>query len=513
MAVPFTAAHNFAAITANPVSVPVTVATAAGDAIVVSLGSSAGTNPPTGIADSQGNSYILWQSFTTNPNIAVWVASGHGVKALTTSDTFTATYTLATGNGSLIAVSCPGTLAVDNSAILSGSGPNPSVSTTTAIAGDTALGFFVWASTGGTGSAPSFTQLDQEHATSSIFHTAGYQLEGAAGTVTPSYTIASAAWRAVVVVLQPAALANNAEGGTSGTTVTTGNSGGASVNAFDVVTIGTSSAVTFDNGHAAHGSLAYKMAVPVGVANISSVAWTTSLGTQTTVWFRLYLYFTSQPATFGVWRALQGASLCAGVVLVSDGTMQVRNAANGTVFTTASVIPINQWFRLEGFVTGSASTGQVELKFFSSLDATVPDETQTSLANLNLRGPPNTYQAGALTSVGSTFWIDDLGVSTVGYMGPAGIPGTAVLSGSGTLAAGPVLAAAATMSGSGTLTAGPVLAAMATMSGLGTLAGMPTVIVTAVVPGESVSTVAALAGSSSSVTSAGSSVSTVTTLN
>lgn len=218
-------------------------------------------------------------------------------------------------------------------------------------------------------------------------------------------------------------LLNSFEGGTSGTTISTGNSGGASGSAFDVVTIGGTSAVAYSNAQAAHGALSGKFTVASGVSNISSIAWSTSMGTQTQIWYRMYLYFTSAPASFGLWRALQGASLCAGIVLVTDGTIQGRSSSNATVFTTASSYPLNQWFRLEGFVTGSASVGQMQLKLFGSPNGTIPTETQTTAANLNTLGSPNTYQYGVLTSDAATFWMDDLGLSSAGYIGPVKTPG------------------------------------------------------------------------------------------
>jgi hypothetical protein len=89
-------------------------------------------------------------------------------------------------------------------------------------------------------------------------------------------------------------LTNSFESGTNGTTITTGNSGGASGNAFDVTEASGTSILVYSNTQAAHGSLSAEFANNGDGAN--SVSWSTSLGTQTQVWFRAYVYFTANPS-------------------------------------------------------------------------------------------------------------------------------------------------------------------------------------------------------------------------
>src|SRR5258707_3093639 len=100
-------------------------------------------------------------------------------------------------------------------------------------------------------------------------------------------------------------LVNSFEGGTSGSAVSTANSGGASGNAFDSVTIGTGATVAYDNAHAAHGSLALQIAT-AGTSAAANAQWSTSMGSQGTIWFRLYAYFTANPGvTTRLFRAIQ----------------------------------------------------------------------------------------------------------------------------------------------------------------------------------------------------------------
>lgn len=224
-------------------------------------------------------------------------------------------------------------------------------------------------------------------------------------------------------------LTNSFEGGTSGTTVTTGNSGGASGNAFNAVTVGTGATVAFDNAHAAHGLLSLKVATGASTAQ-AFTSWTTSLGTQVQVWFRLYLFVTASPAVnTRLWAAFQGATTCGAIRLNTNRTVTFTNAAGAAItgMVSASVLPTNTWVRLEGFLTGSNTTGQVELKYFATADSPTATETLTSAATQALTGNPNTYDFGFSASAAANigpYWLDDIGMSSTGYIGPVVTPST-----------------------------------------------------------------------------------------
>ncbi len=214
-------------------------------------------------------------------------------------------------------------------------------------------------------------------------------------------------------------LTNSFEGGTSGTTITAGNSGGTSGSAFDSVSIGASATAAFDNAHAANGTLSGKITTPVS-ATSSYLAWTTSMGSQATVWFRLSLYYTANPAnTHRVWTAVQTATNCGSLQVTSAGKLQFIDASSSAIFTSTATIPLNAWFRVEGYLTGSATVGQVELKLFTTTSAVTPAETDTSAATQNTFGAPNGYRYGVSGSTASvTLWMDDIGLSSTGYIGP-----------------------------------------------------------------------------------------------
>lgn len=216
-------------------------------------------------------------------------------------------------------------------------------------------------------------------------------------------------------------LVNSFEGGSNGVTVSTANSGGLSGNPFDVMNIGTGATVAYSTTHAAHGSVSCEVATTASSA-AANAEWSASMGSQTQVWFRMYLYFTAWPAAnIAVWRAFQGGNQVCGLDVFTPGLLKFFDANNSGIITSTATIPVGSWFRVEGFVIGSASTGQVQMKLFDNPDGTIPTETDTSAANQNTFGHPDNYRYGgvsASTNIGP-FWMDNVGLSNTGYLGPA----------------------------------------------------------------------------------------------
>src|SRR5258706_6688481 len=172
-------------------------------------------------------------------------------------------------------------------------------------------------------------------------------------------------------------LTNSAEGGTSGTNVTTGNSGGASGNAWDLVTAtgGTAGIITFDNAHAAHGALGYNLSIGVTAAECY-LQWLASLGgTFATLYSRAYVYLTANPgATFKLIRFLTAGSANGGVTITSAGKLATLNAAGTAIATSTNSVPLNQWFRVEFDSTASATVGTLVCRLYQAADDVSPLE-------------------------------------------------------------------------------------------------------------------------------------------
>lgn len=221
-------------------------------------------------------------------------------------------------------------------------------------------------------------------------------------------------------------LVNDLEGGTNGTQLTAGaggNTDGVSGNFFDNINTGSGATEVFSNTHAAHGFLSVNITTSATAAE-SYVEWTTSLGTPgTTIWFRTYVYLTALPGTSTpLIRFNNAGGQSARLVLTTTGVWNFNDSANTTILTGTSVMPTNAWFRVEGFVIGSSTAGQLEVKSFTgNADGTVPVETLTSGTTVNTRGILDSIQYGvtSVTIANVSFWLDDIGVTDVAYLGPA----------------------------------------------------------------------------------------------
>lgn len=221
-------------------------------------------------------------------------------------------------------------------------------------------------------------------------------------------------------------LVNSFEGGTNGVTITNANSGGASGNAFDSGALSGSPA--FSNTHAAHGALGCEIA---SSGTAAYVGWATSLGTQTQTWFRQYLYFTANPGgtTYLNQFVELGVANCASILITSAGQLLFWDTSGTTQITSTEAVPLNQWIRVEGFVISSASIGQLSLSIYNSMDSITPTETHTTAANIDTNGGLNSVWFGVtFSSQTLTYWLDDVGVSTTGYLGPVITPGPPYMS-------------------------------------------------------------------------------------
>lgn len=215
---------------------------------------------------------------------------------------------------------------------------------------------------------------------------------------------------------------NTFEGGSDGTTITVGNSGGSSGDAFDAVSIGASATLKFSNVQEAHGSLSAQIVEPAtGVAIRGE--WLTLGGGSNNIYFRCYLWVPSGVLSgrlhfIGV-RASPDA-LCSQMGLDTDGTLRVTNAAGTAVTTSANPPARDQWVRYELRVKASTTVGEVEWRYFNDAASTTADETG-SASGLVLTANADAVRWGAVTTpapASTTFYMDDLAVDTADWIGP-----------------------------------------------------------------------------------------------
>lgn len=221
-----------------------------------------------------------------------------------------------------------------------------------------------------------------------------------------------------------AATSNTFEGLSNGTGITTGNSGGASGDAFDLMTLGSGATATADNTHAAHGVVSMKLATGGSAADCAA-EWTTKIGTQTTIFNRMYLWIPSNPGTnHRLFDLVSLPNLCGAIYLTTAGKIQAVNTGGGQMTITTTSVALSQWVRIEVKYTASTTVGQAEIRLFNDSDAFASTETKQSAASFNTQASFNKFRFGAAGDpmpANRTIWYDDLALSTVDWIGPTGI--------------------------------------------------------------------------------------------
>lgn len=227
-------------------------------------------------------------------------------------------------------------------------------------------------------------------------------------------------------------LTNSFEGGTDGTTITTGNSGGASGNAFDGVNFdntGTPGVVAYSNVQKKAGSLSARIRCG-SVAAITGFQWSTSRGTLTDDFVRAYFYLTNA-MTFNevIVRWFSGALADVGRIrwLASNNIDIIDNAGTQMAQST-NTMSLNQWVRLEAQHHCSTTATFITVKLFTgaNVDGVTPDDT-FGTAN-TFTGPSATsgrvdmgipQAQGADPSSSGFLYVDDAAAGGATWWGPS----------------------------------------------------------------------------------------------
>ena len=240
--------------------------------------------------------------------------------------------------------------------------------------------------------------------------------------------IASAASSVTVVAARQVTLINNGAGATPGTPVTAGASGGASGNAYDGNLAASGATLNWDNTY-----VPQQGGVPIQVATTSSgsayVSWATSMTAPNAAaalaqaWFRVYCYVPGAlSANTTIFAGFQsGGGTCGSVKLTTSGVVEALDST-GTVRVTTAAFPVGTWFRVEGFITGSATAGQLNLVLYDAQDSTTASSAPATATGLNTLGTMTGWRFGQATALANAgpVWIANTALSNSGYAGPVG---------------------------------------------------------------------------------------------
>jgi hypothetical protein len=215
---------------------------------------------------------------------------------------------------------------------------------------------------------------------------------------------------------------NTAEGGTNTTIITTGNSGGASGDAWDAIS---ASAFTFSSTEAMTGSLSMRT---TNTALQAYARWNT---TGTAYACRAYFWIggstTADESLISFFDAA-GASQIAYIRPQGTGRVRFGTTGNSNVWTATNTYPTSQWLRFELYAVPGATTsdGIASLAYYYGHDTT-PIES-FSASNLNIGGGGGSFGhirvgkgSGALAQY---IYVDDVALDTAatGLLGPSVLP-------------------------------------------------------------------------------------------
>ena len=205
---------------------------------------------------------------------------------------------------------------------------------------------------------------------------------------------------------------NTAEGGTDGTTVTTGNSGGASGDAFSTVSVGTGT-ITYTNTLAHTGAYSINISPGSGTASSFQYNFNVNLNIQR-MSVRAYVYLTAFPSTGTQWLTIGNTGNAAVIAIGSNGRPFVQDGT-GTNNTSLTAISLNTWLRLEltAVVGDTTSTGTIVANIYNGDDITNPVYSYSSTARNTTTAPLTYALIGKATNSGSwaTMYIDDFTVT------------------------------------------------------------------------------------------------------
>lgn len=214
---------------------------------------------------------------------------------------------------------------------------------------------------------------------------------------------------------------NYFDGGTDGATITTGNSGGQSGNAFQDVTHGGVGTSTYNAANKLYGTNAAALDPDAGFVNY--LGYTTVVGARQFVYGRVYAKFPALPAatqTFVLFRDSGSATNRGRISIQTDGRIRLVDAAGVTRATSTTGFTAGSWARLEWYFAGSTTAGELEAKFFSTYDSIVPDWTLNS-GVIDTTGSVDTFRIGQTASTATdlgVFYLDEIEWNTGAYPGP-----------------------------------------------------------------------------------------------
>jgi hypothetical protein len=218
---------------------------------------------------------------------------------------------------------------------------------------------------------------------------------------------------------------NTADGGTNGTTVSTGNSGGASGTAWDLVSIPTGT-LTYSSTQARQGTLSYKVVTTAATAAEGILRWGDTLALPAAS-LRCYVFLPGTNPTVAATLAqfsTNGGAIAAStkLALSTTGKLQLQDATGAGLWTSTSALPTGVWVRLEMYAQpGTTTTNGVAGAGYATGTGALTEQFTTSTANAGTAVIGRAqFGKNSGTWATQTFYMDDIALgNTAAFLGTA----------------------------------------------------------------------------------------------
>lgn len=213
----------------------------------------------------------------------------------------------------------------------------------------------------------------------------------------------------------------------SNAALVTVNQGGLGCAQFDSVTQnGAVSAPVYGNEHL-YGvqTVSMKMITSAAGGDNCYVEWFSSIGSQSLLYFRIYVYLTANPsAAMGIaFVNGTGNLLAVSVGIGTTGKLRLFDANGSQIAISTASVALNQWIRIELDAAAGASAVQTA-RLYNTADAAEGSPTET-ISGANTVGAPAALikiRMGQESGINSTYWQTNLDVNNTGQLGPYVVP-------------------------------------------------------------------------------------------
>lgn len=227
-------------------------------------------------------------------------------------------------------------------------------------------------------------------------------------------------------------LANTFEGGTVDVGLTAGsggNTGGSSGDYFDLITGSGTRTVTFESTPVAHGTRSVQFGVASGATAYAvwNDSWTDGAAAYCRIYFRVSDATPASNTQIIQIRESDGVTVGCDVRLSTTGQIQLR-APSTVRYTSTTVIPVDEWVRLELYVLSSATVGRIQARLYTgaNLEGTSPtEEFGSAVTNWDTgNGTIGGMAFGICASAGQALdmYVDDVTFTITGWPGSSTPP-------------------------------------------------------------------------------------------